>query len=134
MAYTDFFEVHSGQVDLSTTGDKFRWGPVANNFVVTGFAVTLHAASAAGVVTLATRPTYGSDTGRTTQSTLTIPTTGAAGRAYYKKLASKVVVTPGQEIVIAVTTGVTGNTSAKVLIYGYYDQEVPNNASNTVLV
>lgn len=132
--YTDSFEIHSAQVDLSTTGDKLRWGPTADGFVVTGYGITLSANASAGVVALAHRPTYGSDTGRTTHTTFTVPSGSTAGRVLYKKLTSKLTLTPGQELVVAVNTGVTGNTAAKITVFGYYDHEAPHNAANVTVV
>ena len=134
MAYLEKFEVHSSQVDLSTTGDKFRWGPTFDNFVVTGAAITLNAAASAGSIQVAHRPTYGSDTGRTTHATVTVPSGAAAGRVIATTFTTPRVVSAGQEIVIAVGTAIAGNTAAKVSFYGYYDHDTLRNQANVTVV
>lgn len=134
MAYTELLEIASSQVDLSTTGDKFRWGPSAENFVIIGYTATLHAAAGSGAIALALRPTYGSDTGRATQDTVTITSTVPAGGVAFRRLSAPVRVSPGQEVVVAVSTAVPGNTAGKVALYGYYDFDTPANLNNVRVV
>lgn len=129
MAHLQNTEIHSGQVDLSTTGDKFRWGPANAPFVITAYAVTVNAAVSSGAVNLAKRVTYGSDSGRVTQNTMTIASSIPAGGVAYRQLSTPVTINPGEEAVIAVGTALTGNTAAKVSLYGYYDMEHPRNLS-----
>lgn len=134
MAYLEKLEIHSGQIDASTTGDKFRWGPAFDNFVVTGAAITLNAAASAGNIQIAHRPTYGSDTGRTTHATVTVPSGSTAGRVIATIFTSPRHVSAGQEIVVAVGAAIAGNTAARVSLFGYYDHDTLRNQANVTVV
>ena len=86
------------------------------------------------VVTVSKRPTVGSDTGRTTIATITIPTGVAAGKVYYKDV-DDIVLDPGNELMFAVTTACAGAGAAgkAVSLFECYDQpETPANQSNMV--
>lgn len=63
------------------------------------------------VITVKKRPTVGSASGESTIGTLTIPTSIAAGKKYYKDL-SGVHVDPGEEIAFDVTTAAAGGGAA----------------------
>lgn len=66
--------------------------------------------TAATVLTVYRRPTPGSDTGRVTIGTLTIPNAAAAPNVYYK-LFTPVKVSPGEEITVETDGGTTAGTA-----------------------
>ena len=86
------------------------------------------------VVTFWRRPTLGSDAGRVSLGTLTIPTATAAGKVYYKDI-DDVVFAPGEELLVTVTTACAGAGAAGK---GYPDfecydcPEAPKNQTNVV--
>lgn len=150
----------AGPVVVTTTGDKYAFEATAPIKILKwGFLVAFPNNTAVAVVTtgagaalsLAVRPTPGSDTGRVTVDTLTVPanTTFAIGTGAYRdgftvsttsqtpasepsqagpvgstpgtitSGQSQIIVSAGQEVVIAVTTGAA--TSGSVMLFVEYE-------------
>lgn len=63
------------------------------------------------VLTISRRPTPGSDTGKVSIGTLTIPNAAAAPNVYYKEFTTPTKVSPGEEILIETDGGTTNGTA-----------------------
>lgn len=97
--------------------------------------VTVATVSTASIVlTFRRRPTFGSSSGQSTLGTLTIPTTIAVNKIYYKDI-TPVNCTLGDQIVVEVTTAAAGGGAAGKVVADYladYDPETAANESNYV--
>jgi hypothetical protein len=116
-------------LDLTSTGDKSRVAPGLTPFIIRGVAVVLNAIPAdAGQVDIDKRVTYGSDTGRVTDSVTAIKmlTTHAAGNVIYKT-GLNVKVSPGEEVVVAVGDASASVNGAQVTLLCEASHETPAN-------
>lgn len=87
--------------------------------------------TAATVLTVYRRPTPGSNTGRVTIGTVTIPNGAAAPNVYYKYF-DAVKVVPGEEITVETDGGTTAGTAILSLITAPR-WEHPSNNSKMIL-
>lgn len=137
MAYTNggLTEVHlkSGTgttgLDLTSTGDKSRWAPGLSPVVIRGIGVVLNAIPGdAGVVDFDKRVTYGSDTGRVTDSVgkINLATSHVAGQVVYK-MGLNITVNPGQEVVLAVSDASASVNGAAAFLLIEPSPEQPAN-------
>jgi hypothetical protein len=97
-------------------------------FVVT---VAVVGTTTAPVVTFAKRPTPGSDTGKTTIGTLTLPDGTAIGKVLYKKLSSPVVLNVGDALLLDHTVQAVGGSVAGAGYYAYEIDEYPEHDVNS---
>lgn len=121
--------VGTATLSLAAAADIARWSPALMPHYVRGVAVALNAAAgSAGVVVGDKRVTFASDTGRGAADvfTLNIPNGQAAGTVVYKENLS-VLINPGEEVVIEVTTVVAALTAVKISLYVEPSWERPGN-------
>ncbi len=94
---------------------------VAERFIATAkvlikrVAISIQTATVSSggiVITPRKRPTPNSSAGQTSGSTITVPTAIAAGKVYYKDLATPITLQPGEELAFEVTTAAAGGSAA----------------------
>jgi hypothetical protein len=94
--------------------------------------ITAAVATAACVVTYTYRPTPGSATGQITLGTLTLPLAAAAGKFFYKNLATAQKIMPGGEIVVSFSGGSGAGGLAAVGMTTDPSWDSPSNNVNAV--
>lgn len=87
---------------------------------------TIMSSTGAVVITFYRRPIYGTTTSQVSIGTLTIASTAAVGKVYYKDVEGPVIL-EGDQVAAVVTT--TATTSGKV-INNYIGDESPEQAAN----
>lgn len=127
-------EVKVANITLATTGDKTNWVPGKFPHYIRGVALVAKTAGAeVGVVKLDKRPTAGSDAGRGDGdvAVLNVPNPLAQGKVLMKSN-MRVLIKPGEEVMVEVTDAVAGITSCDVVLLVEVSPEVPGNNTATV--
>lgn len=127
-------EHHIKALDLTSTGDKGNYAPGPIPVYVRGVAIVCKAAgSAAGVIKGDKQPTAGSASGRGDGDVfiLTAPNPIAQGKVLHKDN-MKVLLKPGEQVVVEVTTGLTGVNSADVILFLEPAWEHADNNTNMI--
>lgn len=125
---------HIKALDLTTTGDKGNYAPGNIPYYVRGVAIVAKVAgSAAGVVKGDKQPTAGSASGRGDGDVfvLTALNPHAQGKVMFKDN-MKVLLKPGEQVVIEVTTAWTGVSNADVILFLEPAWEHADNNTNMI--
>lgn len=118
---------------VASTGDKGTWRPGKFPYYVrAAVGIATVAGSSTGVIKGDKRPTAGSDSGRGDGDVfvMNVPNPLAQGKALYKS-GLNVRINPGEQVVIEVTTLVTG-CSMDFLLFVEPVPETESNSTNMV--
>lgn len=129
--YEHLIVLDGASFDLDTAADKVTFTIPVKMRVLRAQVTVTSSDAGGGTVKFDKRPTAGSDTGRGDGdvAVLTIPASDQTGKCLYEEPSSSVVLTPGMQVVVEVTSDPGAGPTMVPQLVGIYVPEQPANIS-----